>query len=75
MKCNALRDEIGILIRAGYFRGFLENEPQVSVINERPRQRSPKKIKEVVTIFGGLHVAGESRNARDRYRKETRSGP
>ena len=30
VKCNALRDEIERLIVAGYFKEFLENEPQVN---------------------------------------------
>ena len=34
MKCNALRDRIERLIQVGYFREFLENEPQVATTNE-----------------------------------------
>ena len=44
-------------------------------MNEQPRQRSPERIKEVLTIFGGPHVVGESRNALDRYAKEARNAP
>ena len=33
-KCIALRDEIERHIRAGYFKEFLENEPQVVNMNE-----------------------------------------
>ena len=60
VKCNALRDEIEILIRAGHFKEFLENEPHVAVTNEQPRQHSSKRIREILTIFGGPHVTGES---------------
>ena len=34
VKCNALRDEIERLIRAGHFMEFLENETQVATIKE-----------------------------------------
>ena len=34
VKCNAIRDKIERLIRAGHFKEFLENEPQVTVTNE-----------------------------------------
>ena len=37
-KCIALRDEIERLIRAGHFKEFLENKPQVANKNERLRQ-------------------------------------
>ena len=74
-KYIALRDEIERLIKAGSFKEFLENEPQVSNTNERPRQRSLERIKEVLTIFRGPHIAGESRGARDRYAKEVRIPP
>ena len=54
---------------------FLENEPQDTKINERPRQRSLERIREVLTIFRGPHVAGESRSTRDWYTKEAWSAP
>ena len=75
MKCNALRDEIERSIQARHFKEFLENEPQVVVTNERPRQRSPERIKEVLTIFEGPHVSGESQNTRDKYAKDAQSAP
>ena len=34
---NALRNEIEILIWVGHFKEFLEDEPQVITINERPK--------------------------------------
>ena len=70
MKCNTLRDEIERLIWAGHFKEFLENEPQIVVMNERLRQSSLERIREVLTIFRGPHVVGKSRNVGDRYAKE-----
>ena len=37
INCNALRDEIKRLIRTRHFKEFLEDEPQVVTINERPK--------------------------------------
>ena len=51
VKCNTLRDEIERLIRVGHFREFLENEHQDVVTNELSRQRSPQRIRKVLTIF------------------------
>ena len=48
----------------------MEDEPQVATINELPKQHSPERIREVLTIFGGPHVVGETRNMRDRYVRE-----
>ena len=53
------------LIRAGHFKEFLD-EPQATNRKERPQQRSLERIREVLTIIGGLHVARESRSALDR---------
>ena len=39
-RCIGLKDEIEMLIRAGYFKEFLDNEPQFANRSERPRQRS-----------------------------------
>ena len=72
-KCNILKDEIERLIRARHFRVFLENKRRVTNTNERPRQRSPKRIREVLMICGEPHIARESRGAWDRYAKEARS--
>ena len=73
VKCDALRDKIERLIRVGHFREFLENKPQVATINERPHQRSLVRIREVLTVFGGPHVVGDSSNARDKHAKKARS--
>ena len=73
-RCVVLKDKIEMLIRAGHFKEFLD-EPQVANREERPRQQSPERIREVMTIIGGLHVTGESRSACDRYAKEARNPP
>lgn len=70
IKCNALKDEIERLIHVGHLKKFLEDEPQVGDRNERLRQRTPERIREVLTIIGGPHLGGETRNARDRNTKE-----
>ena len=75
VKCNDLMNEMERLIRTRHFNEFMENEPQVAVINERLRQRSLERIRKVLKIFRGLHVARESRNACDRYAKEERNAP
>ena len=70
VKYNTLRNDIERLIRAGCFREFLENKPQLAIMNERPWRRSVEGIREVLMIFGGPHIAWESQNARDKYAKE-----
>ena len=72
-RCIALKDKIERLIRAGYFKEFLESEPHVANRNKRPRQQCLEKIREVLTIFRGPHVARDSHSACDRYVKEARS--
>ena len=50
-----LKDVIKRLIKVGDFL----DEPQVANRDEQPRQRSPKIIKEVLTIIGELHGQGK----------------
>ena len=73
-KCMVLKDEIERLIKAGYFKEFID-EPQAANREERPRQRSLEKVREVLIITGGLHLAKESHHARDNYVKDARSPP
>ena len=73
-RCAALRDEIKRLMRAGHFKEFV-NKPRTANRKERPRQQSPKKIREVLTIISGSYLAGESRSVRDKYTKEARTPP
>ena len=70
----ALKDEIERLIKAGHFKEFLD-EPQAVTREDRLRQWSPERIREVLTIIGGPRVARESHNARDRYVKEAKTPP
>ena len=65
-KSVALKDEIKRFIRAGHFKEFVD-EPQVANWEERPQQQSPERVREVLTIIGGLHLAKESHHARDKY--------
>ena len=51
-KCVVLKDETKMLIMAGYFNEFVD-EPQAANRKERPRQRSPKKVRKVLSIIGG----------------------
>ena len=51
------------------------DEPQAANREERPRQRSPEKVQEVLTIIGGSYLAGESRSARDKYTKDAKAPP
>ena len=68
----ALKDEIKRLIRAGYFKEFVD-EPQSVNWEEQPRQRSLEKVSEMLTIIGGLHLAKESHHARDKYANDTKN--
>ena len=61
-------------MRAGHFKEFMD-EPYMANREERPRQWSPDKIREVLTIIGGFHIAGESRSACDRHSKEAKTPP
>ena len=72
--CMALKDEIEMLIREDQFKEFMD-EPQAANREERPRQRGPEKVQEVLTIIGGSHQAGESRSACDKYLKTLRLFP
>ena len=49
-RCMVLKDEIERLIRAGHFKEFLD-KPQASTREERPRQQSLERIREVLTIL------------------------
>ena len=68
-RCVALKDEIERLIKAGHFKEFID-EPHMANKEEQPQQRSPEKIKEVLTIFGRSHLAGESHSALDKYTRK-----
>ena len=72
--CVALRDEIEKLMRAGYFKEFMD-EPHMTNREEQPHQQNPDKIREVLTIIGGSHVARKSFNTRDIYAKEAKTPP
>ena len=61
-RCAALKDEIERLIRAGHFKEFFDEQHAMNR-EEQPRQRSPKKVHEVLTIIDGSHLAGENCNA------------
>ena len=71
-RCVTLKDAIERLIRVGHFNKFMD-EPQMTNREERPHQRSPNKINEVLTIISGSHIARESRNARDKYTKKAKT--
>ena len=73
-KCVALKDEMEMLIKAGYFKEFID-EPEAVNREEPPRQQSPKKVCEVLTIIGGLHLAKKSHHACDKYAKDAKSPP
>ena len=73
-KCVALKDEIKRLIRADQFKEFVD-EQHATHREEQPRQWSPEKVHEVLTIIGGDHLAGESRNAREQYVKDAKTLP
>ena len=64
-RCVALKDEIERLIRAGHLKKFLD-KPQAANREERPQQWSPKRIRELLTIIGGPHVAKKSHSTCDR---------
>ena len=73
-RCVALRDEIERLMRAGHFKEFMD-EPHPTNREEQPHQWNPEKIREVLTIIGGFHIAGESRSAPNKYVKEAKTPP
>ena len=70
--CVALKDEIERLIRSSNFKEFVD-EQHAANREERPGQRSLKKVHEVLTIIGGSHLARESRNVRDQYAKDAKT--
>ena len=70
----ALKDEIERFIKSGYFKEFVD-EPQAANREERPQQRSPEKVREVLTIIGGLYLAKESNHARDKYANDAKNLP
>ena len=74
MRCVALKYENERPIRVGHFKEFLD-ETQAANRDERPRQQSPKRIREALTIIDRPHVARESCNACDKYGKEVRNHP
>ena len=73
-RCVDLKGEIKRLIRATYLKEFMDEPPAVNK-EERSRQWSLERIREVLTIIGEPHVAGESCSARNKYAKEARNLP
>ena len=73
-KCVAFKDKIERLIKADYFKEFVD-KPQAANREERPRQRSSKRVREVLTIIGGLHLAKESHHAREKYVNDSKNAP
>ena len=71
-KCVALKDKIKRFIRASYFKEFMD-DPQVANQEERPRQRSLEKVREVLTIISGLYLAKQSHHAREKYANNTKN--
>ena len=51
------------------------DEPEAVNRKERPRWRTPKKVREVLTIIDGLHLAKESYLARDKYTNDAKKSP
>ena len=70
----ALKDKIERLIRTVHFNKFIDDQ-YVANREERPRQWSPEKVHEILTIICGTHLAGESHNARDQYVKDAKTFP
>ena len=68
------KDEIKRLMRAGHFKEFID-EPQIMNKEEWPCQSNPEKIRKVLTIIGGSHLAGESSSVHYKYAKEAKTPP
>ena len=73
-RCVTFRDEIERLMRAKHFNEFID-KPQTANREEQTRQQSLNKIREVLTIIDGFHLAGESCSAHDKYTKEAKTPP
>ena len=63
-----LKDEIEKLICNGYLQDYVHNRRAKSC-NDQNEAEPPREIR---TIFGGPHFAGEMRGAQDRYVREAR---
>ena len=72
--CVALKDEIERLIRVRHFKEFID-QPQVTNRDERPQQRSPEKVREVLIIIGGSHLVRKNPGARDKYANDAKTPP
>ena len=73
-RCVSLKDELERLIRVGHFKEFVR-EPQIANREERPHQRSPERVREVLTIIGGPYLFGESCSTQERYAKDAKTHP
>ena len=70
-ECIALKDEIEMLIREGYLQNYVRNG------GAKPREDQHKAgpHREIRTIFGEPHFAGETQGAQNRYLREAGEGP
>ena len=68
-ECNNLKEEIEELKRIGYLSCFKRD------LEQGNNNRSLPIDGEIRTIFGGPHIAGDSRNSMDRYAREAKKSP
>ena len=70
-ECVMLKDEIKNLIRNGYLQDYVSDR------KAKPRndQNEVKPSREIRTIFGRLHFAGETRGAQNHYVRKAKEKP
>lgn len=77
-ECRALKQAIENLIQKGHFKEYVDGSTPTREKDQEgngKKHRGHKGLYVVGTIFGGLHIAGNSRGTQEKYTRKARHEP